>query len=324
MIWFVARRAIAMVVTLWVIFTITWILMRVVPGGPYSRDRKLPKATEEAYKRRYNLDLPMPAQYVAELRRVATGDLGLPFKLNDYTVNGIIAQGWPISAALGILAITFALLLGLTAGIVSAAGRGSGADLALMTLATFGIAVPSFVVASLAILLFVFAIPLFPAGGWGTFGQLVLPAMCLGAPMPPKSRGSRGPGCSIRCRKISFARPAEGAERFSRRAASCAAGRHDAGDFVPGAGRGRHPDRLGRHRKDVCNSRLGLALRAGRAAARFHFGNGASAALYRALVCHQFHRRRLIRCPRSASRVAVTPAKRKSGCGRWTTQKTKL
>ena len=210
MIWFVARRAIAMVVTLWVIFTITWVLMRVVPGGPYSGDRKLPKATEEAYKRRYNLDLPMPAQYVAELRRVATGDLGLPFKLNDYTVNGIIAQGWPISAALGILAITFALLLGLTAGIVSAAGRGSGADLALMTLATFGIAVPSFVVASLAILLFVFAIPLFPAGGWGTFGQLVLPAMCLERPMPPKSRGSRGPGCSIRCRKISFARPAKG------------------------------------------------------------------------------------------------------------------
>ncbi|MEX2316787.1 MAG: ABC transporter permease [Pirellulales bacterium] len=182
MTWFVVRRLIAMVITLWVIFTLTWLLMRAVPGGPYSRERKLPKATEEAYKRRYNLDLPRSQQYVEELKRVAVGNLGLPFKLNDFTVNRVIAQGWPISAALGILALTFAMLLGLTAGIVSAASRGSPADLVLMTMATFGIAVPSFIIASLAILVFVFLIPVFPAGGWGTLRQLVLPAMCLGAP----------------------------------------------------------------------------------------------------------------------------------------------
>jgi oligopeptide transport system permease protein len=171
-----------MVVTLWVIFTLTWLLMRAVPGGPYSRERKLPKATEEAYKRRYNLDLPWQRQYVEELKRVAVGNLGLPFKLNDFTVNRVIAQGWPVSAALGILALTFAATLGLTAGIVSAASRGSPADLVLMTIATLGIAVPSFIIASLAVLLFVFLIPIFPAGGWGTFRQLILPAMCLGAP----------------------------------------------------------------------------------------------------------------------------------------------
>jgi oligopeptide transport system permease protein len=182
MIWFIARRLVGMVATLWVIFTLTWVLMRAVPGGPYSRERKLPKATEEAYKRRYNLDLPWTEQYLAELGRDLTGDLGLPLKLNDYTVNRVIAQGWPISAALGILALSFALLLGLTAGIVSGASRGSPGDLMLMSAATLGIAVPSFVVASLATLLFVFLLPWFPAGGWGTFRQVVLPAMCLGAP----------------------------------------------------------------------------------------------------------------------------------------------
>ena len=102
-------------------------------------------------------------------------------RLHDFNVNQVIAQGLPISAALGILALAFALTLGLAAGIVSAAYRGSLADLALMSLATIGIALPSFVIAGLAIMLFVFMIPIFPAAGWGTFQQLVLPAICLGA-----------------------------------------------------------------------------------------------------------------------------------------------
>jgi oligopeptide transport system permease protein len=102
-------------------------------------------------------------------------------RLYDFNVNQIIAQGLPISAALGIFAMAFALTLGITAGIVSAAYRGSIADVALMSVATIGIALPSFVVAGLAILLFVFMIPIFPAAGWGTFQQLVLPAACLGA-----------------------------------------------------------------------------------------------------------------------------------------------
>jgi oligopeptide transport system permease protein len=182
MTWFVARRFIAMIVTLWVIFTISWLLMRAVPGGPYSRDRRLPKATEEAFKRLYNLDQPWHQQYLTSLANTAVGNLGLPFRIRDFTVNQVIAQGLPISAALGIFALTFALLLGLSAGIVSAAWRGSWADLSLMTMATFGIAVPSFIIASLAILLFVFVLPWFPAGGWGSLRQLVLPAMCLGAP----------------------------------------------------------------------------------------------------------------------------------------------
>jgi oligopeptide transport system permease protein len=178
---FVARRMLAMVVTLWVVFTVSFFLMRAVPGGPYSGERNLPPEIEENVKHRYRLDLPLYEQYLIELKNVASGDLGMSVRLYDFNVNQVIAQGLPISAALGILAMAFALTLGITAGIVSAAYRGSIADVALMSVATIGIALPSFVVAGLAILVFVFMIPIFPAAGWGTFQQLVLPAACLGA-----------------------------------------------------------------------------------------------------------------------------------------------
>jgi len=178
---FIVRRMLAMVTTLWVVFTVSFFLMRAVPGGPYSGDRNLPPEIEENFKHRYRLDLPLHEQYLVQLTDAVTGDLGMSQRLYDFNVNQVIAQGLPISAALGILAMAFALTLGITAGIVSAAYRGSIADVALMSVATIGIALPSFVVAGLAILLFVFMIPIFPAAGWGTFRQLVLPAVCLGA-----------------------------------------------------------------------------------------------------------------------------------------------
>lgn len=181
MIAFVVRRLIALVFTLWIVFTVSFLLMRAVPGGPYSGERNLPEEIEENIKHRYRLDLPLYEQYLFELANVARGDLGLSTKLLDFNVNQVIAQGLPISAALGVLALSFAVTLGLGAGIVSAMYRGGLADLVLMSLATIGIALPSFVIAGLSIMLFVFIIPVFPAAGWGTLRQLVLPAMCLGA-----------------------------------------------------------------------------------------------------------------------------------------------
>jgi oligopeptide transport system permease protein len=179
---FIVKRLLWMLVTLWVVFTISFFLMRSVPGGPFDSDRRVDPEVEQNMLRRYHLDEPLVKQYLRELTNVVRFDLGYPFKLRDYTVNGVIGEGLPISAALGLLALTFAISLGLIAGITSAARRGSFADWALMTLATIGIALPNFVVAGIAILLFVFLIPIFPAAGWGSFDQLVLPALCLGAP----------------------------------------------------------------------------------------------------------------------------------------------
>jgi len=178
---FILRRLLGLIVTLWIVFTVSFLLMHAVPGGPYSSERNLPPEIEENFKEKYQLNLPIYKQYVNRLREAVSGDMGPSQRLLDFSVNQVIAQGLPVSACLGILALSFAVALGLSAGIVSALYRGSAADVALMSLATVGIALPSFVIGGLSIMLFVFVIPIFPAAGWGTLRQLVLPAICLGS-----------------------------------------------------------------------------------------------------------------------------------------------
>jgi oligopeptide transport system permease protein len=182
MIAFMLQRLAWLLLTLWIVFTVSFFLMRSVPGGPFSRERTLEPEIEENFKRRYHLDQPLWNQYLIELKNVCRGDLGYSFKLGDYTVNQVIAEGWPVSLTLGLLAMSMAMGLGLTAGVISAVARGTTADVALMLLATVGIALPNFVIAGIGIILFVFLIPLFPAAGWGQLRHLWLPAFCLGAP----------------------------------------------------------------------------------------------------------------------------------------------
>jgi oligopeptide transport system permease protein len=180
-IWFLARRLLWMIGTLWAVFTVTFFLMHSVPGGPFSSERQPPKGVREAIEERYNLDLPVTQQYVIELGKYLRGDFGLSFKMADFSVSEVIAAGIPVSATLGVLALSFAILLGVTAGTVSAVRRGGALDFALMAIATVGIAVPNFVVAGMLIILLVFLWPILPAGGWGSLPQLILPALCLGA-----------------------------------------------------------------------------------------------------------------------------------------------
>lgn len=181
MIAFVIKRFAWMILTLWVVFTISFFLMRSVPGGPFDSERDLAPEIEANLLRRYHLDEPLWKQYGRELSNVVRFDLGFPFKIGDVSVNEMVRQGFPISAALGLMALTFAIIVGLTAGILAAISRGTWTDSSLMALATIGITLPNFVVAGFLILLFVFTIPLFPAAGWGTIKQLILPAICLGA-----------------------------------------------------------------------------------------------------------------------------------------------
>lgn len=181
MIAFILRRLAWMLVTLWVVFTLSFFLMHAVPGGPYDSERALEPEIEANYKKRYNLDLPIHEQYVLEIQRMASGDLGASMK-KDFTVNRLVSEGLPVSAAMGLLALSIAFSVGLVAGVVSAVFRGGVADVGLMAIATVGIALPNFVVAGFAIILFVFTLGWLPAAGWGSFDQLVLPALCLGAP----------------------------------------------------------------------------------------------------------------------------------------------
>lgn len=182
MIEFIVKRILWTLLIFWVVFTITFFIMRAVPGGPFDGERALDPEIKRNFEKRYNLDKSKPEQYLLELGNYCRGDFGLSMKIRDFSVNEIIAQGFPISATLGLLALMFALLLGITAGVTAAIRRGGFYDFGLMTIATIGIALPEFVVAGLMIIVFVFLIPIFPAAGWGSYRQLVLPVVCLGLP----------------------------------------------------------------------------------------------------------------------------------------------
>ena len=181
---YVFQRFLWMLLTLWIVFTLSFILMRSVPGNPFSSERNVPPAIERQLEARYNLDAHPVRQYFDMLGGIVfRGDLGWSYRLEDYSVNQVIAEGFPVSASLAIFALVFAITLGVSAGTVSAVYRGSLLDISMMGAAVLGIAIPNFVLASIAILLFVFGIEIFPAGGWGTLRQVALPALCLGAPV---------------------------------------------------------------------------------------------------------------------------------------------
>ena len=177
-IWFLIKRFGWMVLTLWVIYTFSFFLMRIVPGGPFDSEKNVPAEVKRNIEDKFKLNQPLYMQYLSIFSLEP-----LPsFRLRDYNVSEVVAEGFPISASLGIFALVFALTLGLTAGVVSALRRQTWLDFSLMAAATLGIAVPNFVLASLAVILFVFMLHWFPAAGWGTLRQIIMPALCLGAP----------------------------------------------------------------------------------------------------------------------------------------------
>ncbi len=182
MIRYLLKRLVWMAVTLWIVFTISFFLMRAVPGGPLDSERKLSPEIEANIRAHYQLDQPLAKQYLHHLGSTLRLDFGPSYKLKDFTVGEVIAQGFPVSASLGIFALVFAVTLGLSAGIVSAIRRQTWLDVTFMAIATLGIAVPNFVLASLSIVVFVFYLKWLPAAGWGTLEQIILPALCLGAP----------------------------------------------------------------------------------------------------------------------------------------------
>lgn len=203
MLGFLLRRFGWFLLTLWIVVTVSFALMKSVKGGPFDGERQLSEAIERNIKARYHLDWPLWKQYLQyvgplnldEHRAallggdgtdafggVLAGDLGPSYKLRDFTVNDIIGQSLPVSVSLGTIALFWALLLGLSTGIGSALWRGGRLDVGMRVAATAGIALPNFVIAGFLILALVFAVQLLPVAGWGSLEHLVLPGFALGAP----------------------------------------------------------------------------------------------------------------------------------------------
>lgn len=179
---FLARRVVLGLLTLFCVVSLTFVMMRAMPGGPFDKERKLPPAVEKNLLARYKLDGTLGEQYRDYLLDVARGDLRLSTKYRNRSVNEILGQTLPVSMALGAVAFALALAIGIALGAVAAVRRATWVDHAAMAAAVLSISIPTFVIAPVAVLLLALRLHLFPVAGWGGARHLVLPAVCLALP----------------------------------------------------------------------------------------------------------------------------------------------
>jgi oligopeptide transport system permease protein len=175
-------RILEAALTLWLLVTLCFFLLRAAPGGPFDQEKAAPPEVVAALEAQYRLDRPVWRQYLAWLADLARGDLGPSFQYPDYSVNQLIAAGLPVSVTLGVLALLIALGLGLPLGILAARARGRMLDRVLMLGSGLGLALPKYVVAPLLILVFAVTLRWLPAGGWDGWRSAVLPAVALALP----------------------------------------------------------------------------------------------------------------------------------------------
>ena len=178
-------RLLSGVITVWFIATATFLAMHAVPGDPLMNEKATTAEIRENLARKYGLDRPLPEQYVIYLSNMIQGDFGISFTQQNRRVNDIIKDHFPVSAALGILAITFAALGGILLVAITALYRNQLPDIIIMFLVILGISVPSFVFAALGQLLLVnlnqwFGTSILPVAGWGTFSHMLMPSLVLG------------------------------------------------------------------------------------------------------------------------------------------------
>ena len=179
---FIAKRLVGLVVILFCVVTITFFLVRLMPGGPFDRERKLPEHIEKELLAKYKLDGPLFEQYFNYLRDLLRGDLRLSTKYRSRSVNEILADSLPVSGLLGGIAFCVATIGGVFLGSLAAANQQTWIDRTAMLSALFAVSLPSFVIGPVLVLVFAIDWPVLPVGGWGTLRSLILPSITLAAP----------------------------------------------------------------------------------------------------------------------------------------------
>lgn len=178
-------RLLSGVITVWFIATATFLAMHAVPGDPLMNEKATTPEIRQNLAKKYGLDRPLPEQYVIFLSNMAQGDFGLSFTQQNRRVNDIIRDHFPVSAALGVLAIAFAAAGGILWGALTALYRNRLPDVIIMFLVILGISVPSFVFAALGQLALVnlnqwSGTSILPVAGWGTLSHMLVPSLVLG------------------------------------------------------------------------------------------------------------------------------------------------
>ena len=179
---FVPRRLLVSIPTLFLVITLSFFLMRAAPGTPFQTGRKLPPAIEQNVMRQFGMDRPLGVQYLSYLGGVLHGDFGPSLKYRDKTVAQMIAQGFPKSLILGLMALTLATVIGIGLGVIAALWQNRPPDYVATSIAVLGVCVPTFVTAPLLILVLGSKLGLLPLAGWGRPQNLVMPVLVLTLP----------------------------------------------------------------------------------------------------------------------------------------------
>ncbi|HEY4554403.1 MAG TPA: ABC transporter permease [Bacillaceae bacterium] len=177
------KRLMWAVLTLWVIITLTFIIMKVIPGNPFAKEGAMPPAVYKNLQRHYNLDKPEMVQYGLYLKSLLQLDLGPSMKSQSLTVNDYIKKGFPVSLHLGLQALTIAIAFGLILGVIASLNRNRWPDYLAMILAIIGISVPSFILATFLINYVAVEWRLLPVATWKSWAHTILPSISL-AMMP--------------------------------------------------------------------------------------------------------------------------------------------
>jgi oligopeptide transport system permease protein len=178
---YAALRVLAGLPVLWVVATLTFALLRFLPGGPFDREKTLPPEIQRNLERRYALDGSLGEQYVDYLHRLVRGDLGPSYKYVGRDVTDILAEALPVSIELGGVALAIALGGGVTLGLAAGTRRDTSVDRLVGIASLLGVSAPSFVIGAGLILGVALHLDWLPAGLWEGPAYAVLPALTLAA-----------------------------------------------------------------------------------------------------------------------------------------------
>jgi len=177
---YIIKRVISAIITIWFILTLTFILMKAIPGDPFMSPRAMQPEVKAAVYAKYGLDKPMFEQYITYLTNYLQGDFGVSFKKVGLTTQQIISSGFPYSLKIGIGASIFIIIFGISFGILSALKQNKIPDRTLMVVSTLGSTVPSFVFATLFLYVFSKKLGWVPSFGVGTLRHYIGPVLCIG------------------------------------------------------------------------------------------------------------------------------------------------
>jgi ABC-type dipeptide/oligopeptide/nickel transport system permease component len=179
MIFYILKRITTALLALFVIATLTFVLMNLIPGDPFTNEKSVPEQVLKNLRAHYGLDQPLIIQYFKYMAGIMTLDFGPSITSDTRTVNELILSGFPVSAVLGIQALVIAVVFGMTLGIIAAIKHNGWLDYLSMVIAILGLSVPSFVLSTVLINYFAIKLEWLPVATWGTWRHTVLPSLAL-------------------------------------------------------------------------------------------------------------------------------------------------